>query len=194
MELILASGNSHKAEELNEMFLGEKISVVAASEKIEVIEDGTSFAQNAYKKASGYFKRFKVPTIADDSGLVVNALPGELGIHSARFSPEFDDYQDKCNFLIEKLKDLDDKSAYFVCNICVYFSEEEYFHFEGRMQGAIAESTCGDGGFGYDPVFIPDGQAPKRLAQLTEWKAINSHRAKAVKFALAFLRERNCQS
>ncbi len=194
MNLILASSNSHKAEELNEMFSKESISISAAPEKIEVVEDGDTFAENSYKKAAGYFKRFKKPTIADDSGLIITILPDELGVQSARFAPELPEYKDKCNLIIEKLANSSDRSAYFICNICVYFSEDEYFHFEGRMQGEISHTISGSGGFGYDPIFIPDGKSPKTIAELDEWKAQNSHRARAVKMALNFLRERNCQS
>ena len=181
LEFTLASSNSHKAQEFSELFSSEILVIKAASIKVEVIEDGTSFQENAYKKAFAYNKKLKKPTMADDSGLVIPARADILGIHSARYAPEFSDYKDKNNKLLEDIKDLsdDDRKAYFACYLCFYLSENEVYFFEGRVHGKIAKQPSGLGGFGYDPIFLPDGQGGKTLSELNEWKMKNSHRAKA---------------
>lgn len=186
MEFLLASGNPHKAEELNKLLDG--MNIVAASEKVKVIEDGDTFTANALKKAKSYHDFFKKPAVADDSGLFVEALPNQLGVQSARFAPELEEYKDKNNKLIELMegKEGDERAAYFVCVLCFYISEKEIYFFEGRVAGKIAKEQRGDAGFGYDPVFIPDAQPDKHLAEIPEWKMQNSHRAKACREASQF--------
>lgn len=182
MEFVLASGNSHKVEELNLLFDHSELNIVAAPEKIEVVENGDTFQENAFKKAEGYFKKFQKPVLSDDSGLVVPKLPSILGIHSARFAPEFTEYSDKCKKVIELMNGFEsdeDRSAYFVCVICAYISPEEVYFFEGRVHGTIATSLAGTSGFGYDPIFLPEGQDGQSYAEVFEWKMKNSHRAKA---------------
>lgn len=190
MEFILASGNPNKAKELNDLLKESGVSISAAPEKIEVVEDGETFQENALKKAKGYFEKFNKPTVADDSGLVVPSMPDILGVQSARFAPDLPDYADKNKKLIEMMDKLEgeDRAAYFVCYLCFYISAEEIYFFEGRVHGSIGKELKGDGGFGYDPIFLPDGQNGQSLAQVHEWKMINSHRAKACKEALNFFK------
>jgi len=193
MELILASSNAHKAEEFAELFDPKLITVKAAPEKIDVVEDGESYFENALLKAKAYYDRFKVPVIADDSGLNVLALPDELGLHSARFGgPGLND-KDRAELLLKKMDGKAERSAYFSCVLCVYMNEKEIFYFEGRMNGSVGYSYRGSTGFGYDPVFIPAEKAEEGLtvAELHEWKQKNSHRAVAVGFAQKFLGQRN---
>jgi XTP/dITP diphosphohydrolase len=188
MNFILASSNKHKVEELNILFENAKINISPAPEKLEVIEDGKSFQENAYKKAKAYFDKFKSPSLADDSGLVLPIKPDILGIHSARYAPEFSDYKDKNNKLIEELKEVAhiDRVAYFVCYFCFYISDSEVYFFEGRVHGQIAQQISGTDGFGYDPIFLPDGQEGKSMAEVSDWKMANSHRAKACFGAIKF--------
>lgn len=188
MEYILASSNAHKAEELNNLLAQTSIQVIPSPSKIDVIEDGNTFQENAYKKAKEYSIQFNGPTVADDSGLVVPALPEILGIYSARFAPEYNDYKDKMNELLKVMSDLkeDERKAYFICYLCFYKSESEIFYFEGRVSGTIGFEQKGNDGFGYDPIFYPDGQDGKSLAELHEWKMKNSHRAKAAESAKKF--------
>ena len=192
MKFILASANPHKAIELNQLLASPGIEIISAPEKLDVLENGASFQENALIKAKAYAKHFKMPAVSDDSGLVVNALPDLLGVHSARFAPELTDYQDKCKKLIELLAHHDDRTAYFVCYLCFYFSEDQIFHFEGRLKGEIAHELSGQAGFGYDPIFIPEPHLAERktLASLPEWKAAHSHRAKACLAAKQFLSEK----
>jgi XTP/dITP diphosphohydrolase len=187
---LLASGNAHKAEEFKELFRGQ-LTVSPAPATLPVDETGKTFIENAFLKAKAYAEAYKVPTLADDSGLVVEALPDLLGVQSARFLLELPDYKDKCRKLIQLLESKDNRSAHFVCVLCFYVSPEEVYFFEGRVNGEIGTELRGEHGFGYDPVFIPTRteQDGKSLAELPEWKNEFSHRAKASQAALLFFKE-----
>ena len=191
MEYILASANQHKAVELNELLTKAGLKIEASKEKLEVIEDGDTFQENALLKAKTYFNKFGKPTVSDDSGLVVPSLPDILGVQSARFAPELPDYKDKNLKLIELLKGSseENRKAYFVCFLCFYNGPDEVFFFEGRVHGVIGDHLKGDGGFGYDPIFLPDGQMGKSLAEVSTWKMKNSHRAKACAEAAIFFKQ-----
>lgn len=199
LKFMLASGNPHKAEEFSELFDSDVLTVSAAPDKMEVVEDGESYAENALKKAQAYYQKYKVPVMADDSGLNVEALPDELGIYSARFGGTGLSDRERAELLLQKLQDLpkEKRLAYFTCYLCFYLSEDEVYFFEGRLKGRIGDQLSGEKGFGYDPVFIPEGlernSELKSLAQVPEWKAIHSHRASAVAQALRFFKERNGQ-
>jgi XTP/dITP diphosphohydrolase len=184
MEFILASSNPHKSEELNKLF--DNLTILAADSRLDVVENGSTYHENAFLKAKAYFTKYKKPTVADDSGLNVAALPDELGVHSARFAPEHEDYKDKCDVLLKKIESAHERSASFTCVLCFYLNEREHYFFEGRVLGEIAKEQKGDKGFGYDPVFIPESLKNQTLAQNPEWKMDNSHRAKAVEAASKF--------
>ena len=193
IELILASSNAHKAEEFSELFDPKLITVKPAPSKIDVVEDGETYFENALLKAKAYYDKFKVPVIADDSGLNVAALPNELGLHSARFGGDGLTDRDRAELLLKKLDGVINREAYFSCVLCVYFSEKEVFYFEGRMAGVVGYTYRGSTGFVYDPVFIPTEKMEEGLtvAELHEWKQKNSHRSVAVGFAQKFLGQRN---
>lgn len=192
IELILASSNAHKALEFSELFDSKLITVKPAPSKIDVVEDGETYFENALLKAKAYYDKFKVPVIADDSGLNVAALPNELGLHSARFGGDGLTDKDRAELLLKKLDGVANREAYFSCVLCVYFNEREVFYFEGRMGGVIGYTYRGSTGFGYDPVFIPTEKMEEGLtvAELHEWKQKNSHRSVAVGFAQKFLGQR----
>ncbi len=196
--MLLATGNAHKAEEFSELFDSEIISISAAPEKLEVVEDGTTFNENALKKAEAYYEKFGVPVMSDDSGLIVDALPGELGIHTARFGGDGLTATQRNEILLDRMKDVpeDDRGAYFVCVLCFYLSDKEVFFFEGRMKGKISYSLEGEQGFGYDPLFIPENAdvEGRSVATMPEWKNTNSHRAVACRHAQKFFKERDGQS
>ncbi|GAB4415917.1 MAG: RdgB/HAM1 family non-canonical purine NTP pyrophosphatase [Bacteriovoracaceae bacterium] len=195
IDFILASSNSHKAEEFNVLFQSSPIKVSAAETKIEVDETGESFRENALLKAEAYYKKFKKPTLADDSGLTVLALPDELGIYSARFGGAGLTDRQRAVLLLEKMQDISEGSreAFFTCVLCFYLSPKEIFFFEGRLRGAIGHEYIGEHGFGYDPVFIPEKGNGKTLAELPELKDQISHRATAVKEAVTFFERGYCQ-
>ena len=189
-QFILASGNPHKARELTQLFSGGGVEIVPAPEGLSVEESGNSFEQNALLKAQAYVERFQAPTLADDSGLNVPSLPREMGVHSARFGGENLSDRQRAELLLERLQGQTGtmREAHFVCLLCLYFSPEEVFFFEGRLEGVISESCQGEGGFGYDPVFIPQ-KAPQgeSLAQIPQWKRQHGHRARAAQRAQEFL-------
>lgn len=189
MKFILASSNPHKAEEFSLLF-ENSLEVIPAPHAIDVDESGVSFQENAFLKAQSYFKKFKVPTLADDSGLMLDAFPELLGVQSARFAPELPNYYDKNQKLLElyREKDKADRGASFVCVLCFYLSDDEVYFFEGRMKGEIAQTISGEHGFGYDPIFIPEDKDVS-VAEIPEWKNEFSHRARAVKNALSFFKE-----
>lgn len=192
IELILASGNAHKAEEFAELFDPKILTVKAAPKKLEVVEDGASYFENALLKAQGYYNEFKTPVLADDSGLNVFALPDDLGIRSARFGGENLTDKDRAELLLKKMEGVTARDAYFVCVLCVYLNPKEIFYFEGRLTGSIGHNYKGKAGFGYDPVFIPtEGEGDLSLSELNDWKNKNSHRALASNFAQKFFAQRS---
>jgi XTP/dITP diphosphohydrolase len=195
MNFLLASTNQHKAHELTKLGEIAGLTIASAKDKIEVVEDGATFQENAFKKAMTYFKTYNAPVVSDDSGLVVQSLPEELGIYSARFGGEGLNDRDRAMLLLEKLQDFPrpaERQAYFVCHLCFILSEKEVYFFEGRLNGKIGEVYRGSHGFGYDPIFIPEGQS-QTLAELPEFKQQHSHRAVAMRYATSFFKERNGQ-
>lgn len=199
LNLILASGNKHKASEFNELFDSELVLIQAASVVLNVVEDGDSYTQNAFLKAKAYYDKFQTAVLADDSGLNVDAMPGELGIHSARFGGDGLTDAQRTSLLIEKMKEIpeEERGASFSCVLCFYLSPEEVYFFEGKLKGKIGDRPVGSDGFGYDPVFLPEalvrGGEMKTVAEASEWKKLNSHRALAVREAQAFFKERRGQ-
>lgn len=193
LELTLASGNVHKKKEFAKLFDPQYIVVKNAPIQIEVIEDGESYFENALLKAKAYYENLKVPVLSDDSGLSVLALPEDLGVHSARFGGLGLTDQKRAELLLKKMEGVINREAFFTCVLCVYFNEREIFYFEGRMNGSIAHRYQGTGGFGYDPVFVPNEKQKEgsTLAEISEWKELHSHRKMASAFAQKFLQERN---
>lgn len=187
MEFLLASGNSHKASELNTLFEASAVDIISAHKSIDVVEDGDTYEENAFKKADAYYKLYNRPVVSDDSGLNVFSLPDELGIYSARFGGEGLSDSQRAELLLEKMEGVSDRSAYFSCVLCFYITPEEVYFFEGRLNGEISLKMSGSDGFGYDPVFIPalsDGDST--IAMMPEWKKLNSHRFKACRLAIEF--------
>lgn len=187
---VIASSNAHKAEELNKIassISGCNLAFSSAAEKIEVEENGSTYFQNAYLKANAYFLKFKSPVVADDSGLEIEELPGELGVQTAYFGGDIPQ-RERNALVIEKLKLASNRQAAFKCVLCFILSSDEVFYFEGQLKGEIAGIQLGDGGFGYDPIFCPEGQQGATLAALGDWKDNNSHRARALQAALTFFK------
>jgi len=190
--ILVASTNPGKMGELRAM-LDADVDWVGLSDfadVAEVEEDGVTFAENARKKASGYARATGVWTIADDSGLVIDALGGEPGIHSARYSGEklpgeertLIDHRNiaKVLALLEGVP-AEKRTARFVCSLCMASPDEVLLETEGAMEGVITDREIGSGGFGYDPiVFVPD--LDKTVAQMTaEEKNSISHRGNAIR-------------
>ena len=184
---LLATGNIHKLVEFTSLFNKNIINLELSPKNLDIVESGETFQENALLKARGYFEEFKKPTLADDSGLVVEALPGELGIYSARYGGEGLSDEERVDLLLTSMKGSFRRSCYFICILCFCLKPDEIFFFEGRLQGNIAEEKRGEDGFGYDSIFIPlKSDGDKTLAELPEWKCLNSHRSKASKEAESF--------
>ncbi len=181
-EIILASQNKGKVEELVSYINDKNIALVLAPENLHVAEVGETFQQNALIKASVYYEKFKKPVLSDDSGLCLDAYPEIMGVDTANYRKELPSSKDKCEALLEYYAKNQEKNrhASFICHLCLYFSPQEIFFFEGVMKGAISIELKGDTGFGYDPIFVPDGMN-ETLAELPEWKKEHSHRAKSAK-------------
>ena len=190
--ILVATSNPGKLAELSQMLDAdvEWLSLKDFPRLNEVIEDGLTFEENARKKALGYAEQTGLWTIADDSGLAVDILDGEPGIHSARFSgeksPETDrtlhDHKNMAK-LLELLKDTPQqkRTARFVCAICLASPGKILAETKGYLEGKIANETKGENGFGYDPIFYISGKN-KTVAELTSDKKNQiSHRANAVK-------------
>ena len=185
MKFIMATNNAHKVVELSRILKPLGIDVVSAKEAgivlDEVEETGTTFAENAFLKANAAFKKTGIASVADDSGLSVDALSGRPGVYSARYAGENATDADRYNKLLDEMKDIPDekRSAHFTCAICCILPDGHKIEVEGVCNGKIAFEPQGDGGFGYDPVFICNG---KSYAQLTaEEKDALSHRGNALR-------------
>lgn len=181
--ILIATKNEGKMVEFNAAFnpLGYNcISLNDVDFNEEIVEDGLTFFENAYKKAQIIAEKYNIVTLADDSGLVVEALPNELGVNSKRFSPTAT-HKDNNTLLLKKLEDEEYRDAYFVSQLVLYYPGGKFYTYQGRVYGTIATDLKGEFGFGYDPLFIVDG-LDKRMAELTkEEKNEISHRGKALK-------------
>lgn len=194
MKLILATNNQHKLREIREIL--SKISIEILSLKdlkldIEIVEDADTIEGNALKKAQTIYELTKIPTIADDTGLMVEHLNGAPGVYSARYAGEGCTYDDNNKKLIKELSQYPKPwKAVFVCCICLYSEKIKEF-FIGKCEGQIVEEPKGINGFGYDPIFLPDG-FNKTYAELSpEEKNKISHRAKAVRLMYEYLSSDN---
>ena len=187
--IVAATGNQHKLEEYRQLLDGQNIelkSLLDYPEYPEPEENGSSFKENASIKALSACKYCDVPAFADDSGLEVEALDNRPGIYSSRYA-ETD--EKRIARILEELKGKTNRRARFVCVIAIAVNGEVIETFEGEVKGTILEAPRGKNGFGYDPIFQPDG-FDKSFAELTqEEKNRISHRANAYAKALEFVED-----
>ena len=190
-KILIASGNAGKVAELSAMLDCDAAWMCLSDFNgiKEVEEDGESFAENSRKKALGYAKQAGIWTIADDSGLMIDALGGEPGIMSARFSGEKEaneqrgllDHRNMAKVLrLLEGVDAEKRSARFVCHLTLASPDEILLETEGTLEGVITEKEYGENGFGYDPIFFVP-KLNKTVAQMTSGeKNLISHRANAI--------------
>lgn len=182
--LVLATTNKNKIREFREITKDFDIEIRSLSDFgpiPQAIEDGETFDENAYKKAHHVAKILGLPAIADDSGLVVEALGGAPGVHSARYAGESAGDDDNVAKLLEEMHGESNRKAYFLCVLSIAVPSGPALTYEGRCDGIIMDERRGDGGFGYDPIFYYEEFA-KTFAELTmEEKNRVSHRGKALK-------------
>jgi XTP/dITP diphosphohydrolase len=181
--LVIATRNKGKTEEIRAMLEGQPVLIKNLDDFgpiPEVVEDGATFDENAYKKASFTARVLGLPALADDSGLVVSALDGRPGVHSARYGgPDATD-EERVQKLLAEMNRVKDRSAAFQCVISIAVPQGAALTYEGRAEGLIVEQPSGVGGFGYDPIFYYP-EYKKTFAEMTiEEKGRVSHRGKAL--------------
>ncbi|MCZ9920254.1 RdgB/HAM1 family non-canonical purine NTP pyrophosphatase [Brachyspira hyodysenteriae] len=181
-KLVIATANKHKLKEIESLFKGTVIKeiLLMPSDIGEIIEDGSTFIENSLIKAKTVYNHTKLPSLADDSGLCVNALGGKPGIYSARYGGENLGYKEKMQMLLDELKDKKDRTAYFITSAVCVLDDNYYIAVEGRVNGKIIENPRGFDGFGYDPIFQPDGYNVTYAEMSLEEKNSMSHRALAM--------------
>lgn len=189
MNILVATRNRHKLIEIMAIFhapglILESIDDMASDLSLPVVEeDGATFEENAVKKAVTFACAVGQWAIADDSGLEVEALNGAPGIYSARYAGEPVDYEANNRKLLDNMAEVKDRKACFRCAIALSDPEGSVDVVAGRCDGNITESTCGSNGFGYDPVFRPDGYDCTFAEMSSELKNSISHRAVALRLA-----------
>jgi XTP/dITP diphosphohydrolase len=195
MEIVLATRNRKKVEEIRRITAGLPVSVLSLDDFPgcpDVVEDRDTFEGNASKKALEVARFTGKPALSDDSGLEVDALGGAPGVYSARYAPDAESGNDPRNYL-KLLKDLvstsdQERAARFVCCIALAFPDEQVRTFFGHAEGRIGREARGKQGFGYDPVFIPRGY-DRTFAEMGPLeKDALSHRGKAIEKLNEFLR------
>lgn len=196
-KLLIATTNRGKVEEIIHMLQPLGIELMFPEREIPVEEKGCSFLENAYLKAKAYYEVFRVPSLGEDSGLVVPALGGYPGVYSSRFySIEWggveplEEGKDKANIrkLLRVMEKVSDRRAYFVSSVVVCLEDEGGLWSEGRCEGEVLREPRGLGGFGYDPVFKPSGYE-RSMAELSmEEKNALSHRGKALRKLIELLK------
>ncbi len=186
MKFIIATHNQKKLAELRRILSPLGIDALTADEAgisfEDVEETGTTFEENAQLKALALFDGSGYGTIADDSGLCVDALDGAPGIYSARYSGEHGNDADNIVLLLKNMENVPDekRTARFVCAICCVMPDGTQFTVRGECEGKIGYECAGDGGFGYDPIFmLPEGRSMAQLSK--EEKDAISHRGNALK-------------
>lgn len=183
MKMVLASKNPKKLEEMAVILSQLGIEVVLESDvgvDVEVEETGTTFEENAALKAFAVMEAARLPAIADDSGLCVDALGGGPGVYSARYGGEELDDRGRYTLLLSSMRGQTTRAAHFACAVACAFPNGDELTAEGTCSGTIAFAPMGENGFGYDPVFFVPEKS-KTFAQLTaEEKAEISHRGKAL--------------
>jgi XTP/dITP diphosphohydrolase len=185
--LVLATHNAHKVDELRRI-LGPQLGDIEliGYDGPEPVEDGDTFEANALIKARAAFEHTGLPAIADDSGISVAALGGAPGIHSARYAGTRDD-GDNLRLLLERMSGVDDRNATFTCAAAFVASGIEHVEL-GIWPGIVLREPAGGGGFGYDPIFQPDGLAVSSAELTADEKNAISHRAQAFAKLFAYIR------
>lgn len=183
ISLVLASRNPGKTSEIKELLKGYPVRIRNLDDFgpiPEVVEDGATFDENAYKKASFTARVLGLPALADDSGLVVEALDGAPGVHSARYAGKAASDLQRCQKLLAAMKGKTNRRAAFECVISIAAPTGPALTYEARCDGLITEAPAGENGFGYDPVFYYP-PLKKTFAQITrDEKSRVSHRGKAL--------------
>ena len=194
MKLLLATGNLHKLSEVKAILSPFDIELYSLKDfnisMDGVVENGKTYRENALIKVNYLKDKVDMPIIADDSGMEIEDMDNQPGIYSARFAAEKGGHKNAIAYIEEQLKNSKDRKARFVCDIALANVEETPLVFESIVNGTIAKEMHGNEGFGYDPIFIPDGYT-KTYAELSDKeKNTISHRATALLKMVNYLKEK----
>ncbi|NND32120.1 MAG: RdgB/HAM1 family non-canonical purine NTP pyrophosphatase [Saprospiraceae bacterium] len=192
MRFVFATHNDHKVSEVTAILDGMDISLVslkAIEYHDEIVEDGQTLDQNAWIKANTIYHKLGGNVIAEDTGLEVHSLDGAPGVYSARYAGPQKNAEDNIDKLLSELKEKEDRQAQFRTVVAIKIDDQSYT-FEGVVKGRIAHMRTGTGGFGYDPVFIPEGYTESFGVLDPEIKNNISHRARAFEAFKRFLQMR----
>jgi len=187
-QLVFATNNAHKLEEVADKVAG-KVKLLSLNDigcHDEIAETGTTLQANASLKSYYIYQKYNLNCFGDDSGLEIDALNGEPGVYSARYAGEHGNHQANMDKVLENMKDKTDRSARFRTVISLIWEDKEYF-FEGTVNGTIRHERSGSAGFGYDPIFQPDGYDITFAEMSMAEKNSISHRAIAVGKLIEFL-------
>lgn len=189
LKLVFATNNRHKLEEVSHK-IGDHFELltpndIGCTEDIE--ETGSTFKENAAIKSKYVYTNYHLNCFGDDSGLMIDALNGEPGVYSARYAGEHGNHAANIKKVLTKLEGIENRKARFVTMISLIWEGKEHV-FEGIVEGTIRHETTGAGGFGYDPIFQPDGYNITFAEMSMEEKNKISHRARAVEKLIGFLK------
>lgn len=187
-ELVIATHNKHKLDEIQKL-LGDRIKLISLRDlgcNEDIPETGTTLKENAYQKAKYVWEKYKKNCFADDTGLIVEALDGAPGVYSARYAGEHCSFDDNIDLLLENMEGKTNRNARFETVICLIEDGKEQY-FEGRCEGCILTERYGKGGFGYDPIFMPNGYGESFAELSMEEKNKISHRGKATAKLIKYL-------
>jgi XTP/dITP diphosphohydrolase len=192
--VVLATRNAKKLRELEEILAAAHLDITLEplpDSAPDVVEDGLTFAQNAVKKARSAAEATGLPAVADDSGLCVDALNEMPGVLSARWAGSGKDDAANLSLVLDQVRDVPEThlGAHFACAMAVALPGGEDRVVEGRMDGSLVREPRGDGGFGYDPVFLPDGHDLTTAEMPAADKHAISHRGQALRALVPVLRE-----
>jgi XTP/dITP diphosphohydrolase len=190
-EICFVTSNNNKIKEVQSLIKNQKlISLKDLNFNREIKETESTIKKNAFIKADFIFNKYGVNCFSDDSGLQVDALDNQPGVRSARYAGKNASSNDNVDLLLENLKDIKDRRAKFITFICLIINSDVKF-FEGMIRGNITHTRRGDNGFGYDPIFAPDGYKKTFAEMPFEYKNSISHRAIATKKLIKYLNSLN---
>ena len=190
-EICFVTSNNNKIKEVQSLIKNQKlISLKDLNFNREIKETENSIKKNAFIKANFIFNKYGVNCFSDDSGLQVDVLDNQPGVRSARYAGKNASSNDNVDLLLENLKDIKDRRAKFITFICLIINSDVKF-FEGMIRGNITHTRRGDNGFGYDPIFVPNGYTKTFAEMPFDYKNSISHRAIATKKLVEYLNSLN---
>lgn len=193
MKILFASQNPHKIEEVSKI-LPSQFDVIGLHDlsfQGEIPETQKAIEGNALQKARYVYKKYAIPCFADDTGLFIEAIDGEPGVYSARWSDGEDQFSNNIEKALFKLQDKENRNAYFKTVIAFIDEKENEYLFEGRIDGKIIKHLKGSGGFGYDPIFVPEGKTESFAEMSSQEKNKISHRGRAMTKFISFLSQKS---